>query len=214
MWSLTFNWRFIVPAVLPPNPTYLTLLRLETLSPATNLTLYYEVGVRYNGAGWFLRFITDRFDGDPTAFQDFTAANLATAANQKYHQTTISVQNNGLVSDGACVSRFNNQGGIYKLLQGSAEAWDYTSAITMSLFSPALVSTYYFNGEVGRIDFVGGYFSGLATVQNNENTIAYNVPGKPLLNRRALLAGLHRSTGHSVLRQQSQLRIWCDNQRS
>lgn len=114
------------------------------------------------------------------AFQDFTAVNLATAANQKYHQTTISSQNNGLVTDGACVSRFNNQGGIYKLLQGSAEAWDYTSAVTMSLFSPALVATYYFNGEVGRIDYVGGYFSGLATVQNDENTIAYNVPGTRL----------------------------------
>ena len=169
---LNFNFRMINPTPPPLGFTVgdeLIILRLETTSPVTNNVLFLQLVAKYVGPNsWMPSFVNDQ---DPLG-HDITAADLITS--NWWVTASLSSSNDDMLQIGRIV--VNNQAGTYKEVFPLAEAWDFTAGITLKYFSAGVVSAMYFQGTVGRIDFIGGQFDSSVSTTNDDITLDWKLP--------------------------------------
>lgn len=153
----------------------LIILRLEIISPATSALLFFHIEARYVAPNvWKPVFVNDRM------FIDLPSVNLL-SSNYFVHGSLANSNNLGQQT-GRLVT--NNVAGTYKVQLLQNEPWDVsTQKIVLKYFATNIISpnNLYFQGTVGRIDFVGGFYDGSASTTQNEITLQWMLPCRPNL---------------------------------
>ncbi len=173
---LNFNFKFVNPTT----GTFavdddLIILRMETVSPTTNNTLFFQLTARYVGTNnWKPVFINDK------GYVDVPAINLVT---QNWWVTAaLSSTNNIVAGTVPAVPQqtgrinTNSNGATYKVQLDVSETWDFTTSVRLKYFAVDVVSSYYFSGQVGRIDYVGGQYETSASSTNDDYVLEWKLP--------------------------------------
>lgn len=148
------------------------IFRISEVSPITTNTLFLQLVAQYVGAGnWMPVFMNDKGPPVPVPTINLLACNW-------YLGVSLFNSNSGLMQGGRIVA--NSISGTNKYVFPSAEAWDFTQQLNLSLFSSTLVAPYYFSGSVGRIDLVGGFSDTTTSFTKNEQVLDWMLPCKPL----------------------------------
>lgn len=145
----------------------MVVLQMEQVSGVSGNLLFFKLALRYVGVNtWKPVFVNDNGE------VDYPSINLATS---NWHVDVAMGTSN---ADMQQVIRLivNNVAGTNKAFLVMAEAWDFTQNIRLRMFAAAEVSPWYFNGAIGRIDYVGGYFSTAGSTTNEENTLERKIP--------------------------------------
>jgi hypothetical protein len=203
---LTFNF------ILDTFPTYtfvvndeLLVLKMSTISPATNTELKLGLWIRFKGGStWRPVFKTEGVEIELSAINIRSTTWYVTAG--------LGISN----ADMQVVTRldWNSAQASEKNFLALAEAWDFTNQkVKITYFSETETGPLFLHGKVARIDYVGGYFDTGTNIAADERVLSWMLPGSLKSPRHHLLAGLHRPRSHAVLHKQGEWNCWADYQR-
>ena len=170
--KVQLNFHFKLNTMPTPSWTWaigdeMVVLQMEQVSGVSGNLLFFRLVLRYAGVNtWNPYFVNDNGEFG------YPSINLVTS--NWYVDVSMGTSN----PDMQQVIRLivNNVAGTNKAFLIMAETWDFTQNIRLRLFANAAVSPWYFNGAIGRIDYVGGYFSIAGSTTNEENTMEAKIP--------------------------------------
>lgn len=165
---LNFNFKFTNPT----GGTFVVdddmiILRLESISPTTNNTLFFQIVARYVGTNnWKPVFVNDKEEFDVPSINLVSANWWITAA---LSSSNTLMQQTGRISA-------NSNGATYKVQLLMAEAWNFTTNVRLRYFGMSNITTRFFNGQVGRIDYMGGHYEPSASSTNDDSVMEWKLP--------------------------------------
>jgi len=176
---LNFHFRMTpptgaLPALVLDDPV--VILRMEIISPATNNVLFLQLEARYASTNnWKLWAVNDR-----EAKIVSPSYNAMNPTNPYYYHASLGNSD----FDGTQVVRVvnDNQGSSPKISLLQAETWDVSNQkIKLKYFATDIISpnNLYFEGSIGRIDFIGGFYDTAAGLGTEEYALEWKLPCRP-----------------------------------